>query len=380
MIRLKKVFIFSYFLAAALVPVHAADSAVHYEIISDTGTENQTERQLEAVFEVFSRVFMFDPAQGALPLRVRVFSDTVNYANYIRSAPAETAPGALYLHYAKSGRRELVIDISKTSAANSLPWQAFIHYLRAFVEQHPLWMQKGFACFFNALSFAEDGKSVYEENLGWLQIVKNMNNRPPIQDILLAESGGPEFTSLACSLVSFFMNGGNEEYTRSFTDSLMTLSNENTQAQNSPAMMRRLLLGHSTEKMTKDYEQYVYSRKSFTQLIAEGQSAYSSGDMTGAELLFRAAIEIKSGNYIPYYYLGLLAYGAGKFGLAHEFYLESVDKGADAALAYYALGLNAASAGKPADAAEYLRCAAREAPARYKDKTEKLIALLAKTN
>jgi tetratricopeptide (TPR) repeat protein len=380
MIRLKKVFIFSCFLTAALAPVHAADSTAHYEIISDTGAGDQMGRRLEALFEVFNRVFIFDPAQGALRLRVRIFSDTREYANYIRSSPAETAPGALYLHYEQSSRRELVIELSETGAANSLAWQAFIQYLRAFVEQPPLWMQKGFASFFSALSFSEDGKPIYEENLGWLQTVKNMENLPPLQDILIAESGGPEFTNLACSLVSFFMNGGNEEYTRSFTDSLMTLSNENTQAQNSSAMMRRLLLGHSTEKMTMDYEQYVYSRKSFTQLIAEGQSAYSSGDMTGAELLFRAAIEIKGGNYIPYYYLGLLAYGAGKFGLAHEFYLESIGKGADAALAFYALGLNAASAGKPKEAAEYLHRAAREAPARYKDKTEKLIALLAKTN
>jgi tetratricopeptide (TPR) repeat protein len=380
MIRLKKVLIFFFILAAAIEPVRAADSSAHYEIISDTGAGDLTGRRLEALFEVFNRVFMFDPAQGALPLRVRVFSNTGEYANYIRSAPAETAAGALYLHYAQSGKRELVIDQSETGADNSLPWQAFIQYLRAFVEQPPLWMQKGFASFFSALSFTEDGKPVYEENLSWLQTVKNMKNRPPIQDILLAESGGPEFTSLACSLVSFFMNGGNEEYTRSFTDSLMTLSNENTQAQNSSAMMRRLFLGHGTDKMTRDYEQYIYSRKSFAQLIAEGQSAYSSGDMTGAELLFRAAMEIKSGNFIPYYYLGLLAYGAGKFNLAHEFYLESVGKGADAATAYYALGLNAASADKPNDAMEYLRRATQEAPARYRDKTEKLIALLAKTN
>jgi hypothetical protein len=380
MIRLKKVFIFSYILAAAIASVHAADSTAHYEIISDTGTGDQTGRRLEALFEVFNRVFMFDPARGALPLRVRVFSDTRNYANYIRFAPAETAPGTLYLHYAQSDRRELVIDLSETGAANSLAWQAFIQYLKAFITRPPLWIQKGFASFFSALSFAEDGKLLYEENLDWLQIVKNMNNRTPLQDIFLAESVEPEFTSLACSLVSFFMNGGNEEYTRSFTDSLMTLTNENTQAQNSSAMMRRLLLGHGMEKMTRDYEQYIYSRKSFAQLIVEGQSAYSSGDMTGAELLFRAAMEIKSSNYIPYYYLGLLAYGAGKADLAREFYLESVDKGADAALAYYALGLNAASASKANDAVEYLRRAAHEAPARYGEKTKKLIELLAKTN
>jgi tetratricopeptide (TPR) repeat protein len=380
MIKLKNVIIFSCFLSAALAPVHAADSMAHYDIISDFGAGEQTGRRLEAFFDVFNRVFMFDPVLGALPLRVRIFSNTVEYANYIQSTPAEAAPGALYLHYAQRDRRELVIDLSEAGTSNSLPWQAFIQYLRAFVEQPPLGMQKGFASFFSALSFAKDGKPIYEENLGWLQTVKNMKNRPPLQDILLAESGGPEFTSLACSLVSFLMNGGNEEYTRSFTDGLMTLSNENTQAQNSSAMMRRLLLGHGTDKMTRDYEQYVYSRKSFAQLIAEGQNAYSSGDMTGAELLFRAALEIKSGNYIPYYYLGLLAYGAGKFNLAHEFYLESVGKGADAATVYYALGLNAASAGKLNDAAEYLRRAAHEAPARYKDKTEKLITLLAKTN
>jgi tetratricopeptide (TPR) repeat protein len=380
MIRLKKVLIFSCILTAAIEPVHAADSSTHYEIISDTGAGDQTGRRLEALFEVFNRVFMFDPAKGALPLRVRIFSDTREYANYVRSAPAEAAPGALYLHYEQSGRRELVIELSETGAANSLAWQAFIQYLRAFVAQPPLWLQKGFASFFSALSFTEDGKLLYEENLGWLQTVRNIKNRPPLQDILLAESGGPEFTSLACSLVSFFMNGGNDEYTRSFTDSLMTLSNENTKSQNSAVMMRRLLLGHGMEKITRDYEQYIYSRKTFAQLVTEGQNAYSSGDMTGAELLFLAAMEIKSGNYIPYYYLGLLAYGAGKTDHAREFYLESVSRGADAALVFYALGLNEAIAGKPEDAVEYLLSAAQKAPAYYDEKTRKLIELLAKTN
>ncbi|MDR2953281.1 MAG: hypothetical protein LBU82_08585 [Treponema sp.] len=378
MIKFRKVVIFLCSLTAVRAPGHAADITAHYEIISDTGASDQTGRRLEALFDIFSRVFMFDPAQGALPLRVRIFSDSGEYSNYIQTALAEAAPGALYLHYAQSAKRELVIDLSESGAANSLSWQAFTQYLKAFVTQPPLWLQKGFAFFFNGLSFADNGKPVYEENLSWLETVKNMKNRPTIQDILLAESGGPEFTSLACSLVSFFINGGNEEYTRSFTDSLMTLSNDNDQAQNSSAMMRRLLLGHGAEKMTRDYEQYVNSRKSFAQLIAEGQSAYSSGDMTGAELLFQAAMEIKSGNYIPYYYLGLLAYNAGKFGLAREYYLDCIGKGADAAFVFYALGLNEAGAGKPKDAAAYLRRAAQEAPARYGEKTVKLIALLEK--
>ncbi|MDR0441901.1 MAG: tetratricopeptide repeat protein [Treponema sp.] len=344
----------------------------HYEIVS--GTE-QLGQQMETLFEVYNRVFMFDPEEAALPLRVRVFSGTDEYNDYARSMSAVVSPGAMYLHYVQSGRRELILDGS--NADNSLPYQAFIQYLRAFVAQPPYWMQKGFAEFFRALSFTADGVLDYEENLSWLQPVRKMKSRPKIEGILTAESGGviansDEFAGLACSLVSFFLNSGKEEYTRSFTDSIMTLSNENSSSVNAASVMKRLLLGRDSSQMSLDYERYINSRKTFSELVSEGQKAYSSGDSAGAKLSFLAALELKSSHHVPYYYLGLLAYNADKYDEARENYLAAIENGAEKALVFYALGINAAAAKKIQEAVDYLRRSGEEDPKQYKEKTDKI--------
>jgi tetratricopeptide (TPR) repeat protein len=347
----------------------------HYEIISDGINADGTAKQMEVLFEVFNRIFMFDPNLGSLPLRVRIFSNTTGFNNYIQTAFAPATEGALYLHYAQSDLRELLIDLSNSGAKEALPYQAFIQYIRAFAAQPPLWMQKGFAEFFIALSFNKNGDLVYEENLSWLPVVKNMRARPSIEEILMSANETDNFHYLACSLVSFFLNSEKDEYTRSFTDSLMTLSNNNTTVQNTTAVSRRILLGHNAGEMARDFQNYINSRKTFSELISEGQRAFSTGDRTGAELSFRAAIEIKSNHFIPYYYMGLLAYNAGRFDDAKNFYLAAIDNDPDTALVYYALGINSAAAGKIDEAVDYLNNAGREDPARYREKAGTIIEL-----
>jgi hypothetical protein len=353
---------------AAVVP------AARYEIDADSGLNIVTTHYLEALFEAYNRVFRFDPEAAVFPLKVKIFANTDEYNNYVSSRLAPVSPGAIYLHYAQIDKRELVIDSGSSTWMQVLPVQAFFQFFRVFVSQPPAWMESGFAVYFSALSFNGPGIQ-YEENLAWLEYVKNMKI-PPLKTIFMGEGGGEDFQALSWSLVSFFLNCGKEEYKRSLTDSFMTLSNAATAAGNARAVMKRILLGTAMEDLVRDYHNYLESRKTFAELVAEGQSAYSLGGTDAAEDCFLAAMKQKSRHYAPYYYLGLLAYGKKEFEKADQFYLAGISMGLDQAAGFYALGVNAAAAGKNVEAADYLGRAARLDPERYREKVDNIIRML----
>jgi tetratricopeptide (TPR) repeat protein len=349
----------------------------HYEIDADTGWGESAGRQMEALFEAYNRVFRFDPAAAVFPLKVKIFTNTDEYNNYVNSRFTPVNPEAVYLHYAQTDRRELAIDRSH-GGTQALPVQAFFQFFRAFVSQPPAWMERGFAVFFSGLSFNGPGiqpEIQYEENLAWLVPVKSMKI-PLLETIFLGEGGGEGFQALSWSLVSFFLNCGKEEYTRALTDSFMTLSNAASAAGNAQAAMKRILLGTAMEDLIRDYRYYLESRKTFAELVTEGQSAYSLGDTDAAQDCFLAAMKLKSRHYAPYYYLGLLAYGKKEFEKADQLYLAGIYMGLDQAAGFYALGVNAAAAGKSAEAADYLGRAARLEPGRYREKADNIIRML----
>jgi tetratricopeptide (TPR) repeat protein len=360
--------------AADGMPADTVTRTEHFEVISDGDDAGLIAREMEERFAVYDQLIRFDPAVLSGPLRVRAFGRKEAYNAYVASKLGSEAPGAVYLHYGEAGQRELVIS----RGADALSYQSFLQFFRAFVPQPPAWMKEGLAVYFSGLVRSDEGELSLKENLDWLETVKTLANPPSPEAILLADTGErPEpFPALAWSLVSFFLNSGKEEYTRSLTDSFMVLSADSTAAENAVAVMKRIARWNNMENLAADYRRYLESRKTLAELIAEGQRAYAGGDMAGAEAAFRAVLERKTDHYVPYYYLGLIAYNAKNYPLAEEHYFSSLGYGAENAIVFYALGLNAAAAGNNAEAADYLRQAAEIAPDRYREKAEALIARL----
>jgi tetratricopeptide (TPR) repeat protein len=356
-------------------------TTAHYEVIADPGDGEVLSRELENRFAVYDRLFRFDPSGAAFPLRVRSFRGREAYDGYVSARLGEGRPGAVYLHYNQGERRELVIHRGGADEWRTLPYQAFIQYLRAFVPNPPSWIREGFAVYFSTLTASETGELKYEENLGWLGTVREAVLGPgdrlavSLEKIMLAGRGPlPEnFQSLAWSLVSFLLNSGTKDYFRAVTESFMVLSPAAGAEENSEAVLGRLSLFGGMEDLEKDYRNYIASRKTFAELVDGGQKAYAAGDLAAAELAFLQAMEQKPGHYAPCYYLGLLAYGEGDYGMAETWYLSAAENGADGALVAYALGVNAASAGRNQEAAGWLRQAAAAAPERYGDRVRDLL-------
>jgi hypothetical protein len=357
--------------------------SLYFDVISDGGSYDAEIllRELELRFEVYNRLFRFNAAALPAPLKVRSFNNKNDYDRYVLERLGAARDGAVYLHYQQSDRRELVINRGSAEESRMLPHQAFIQYFRAFVSQPPTWMREGFAIYFNTLKFDKASRELrYEENLSWLETVKNLGSRgPTLETVFLADlRGQPEyFQPVSWALVSFFLNaGGNNEYFRTLTESFMLLSDQRTAGENGQSVLDRLLRWTNLEQMSNDYNNYINSRRTFAELVNAGQSAYSAKDYISASSYFQGAIYQKPTHYAPYYYLGLISYENHDFDNAEVYYRTALNYGADPALLNYALGVNAATASRPVDAINYLETATATDPARYREKAEAIIARL----
>ena len=184
------------------------------------------------------------------------------------------------------------------------------------------------------------------------------------------------FPGLAWSLVSFFLNSGNDGYLRSLNESFMTLTYANTVEANTAAVFARITAWNDVAAIAGDHLIYVNSRRSFSRLVAEGQSAYAENRTEEAKAAFRGALEIRPDHYAPWYYLGLMAFNAGDTETAERYYRIALDFGADVASILYAMALNAATADRTDEAVELLRRTAEIAPDRFGERAETLIAQL----
>jgi tetratricopeptide (TPR) repeat protein len=352
----------------------------YYRVFSQRGwaDADALARELEQRFNEYNRLFHFDKQKLKTPLVARAFENRDAYNAYVSSRLGKTREGAVYLHYNQPERRELVILRGSPEESWMLAHQAFIQFFRAFIPSPPAWMQEGFAIYFNTLGFDRaTEKLTYEENLSWLDEVKSLGQAtPPLESILLADIRGvPEnFQGLSWALVSFLLNSGNPDYFRALIESFMLLSDSVSAAPNAEAVMKRVTLWTSANTLQNDYQTYLAGRRTFRELIDEGQRAYEAKDYTGAEQAFLKAVEQRPAHYAPYYYLGLLAYEEKKYAPAEAYYRSALQYGADQALVQYARGLNAMAQGRIADAISCLQEAAQLSPARYGERAENLIS------
>jgi tetratricopeptide (TPR) repeat protein len=374
--------VFFFFIALSLSAQTAEIKDAFYHVVSDGGSADASliMRELELRFEVFNRLFGFDTSALTAPLKVRVFRNKADYDAYIQARLGSTRNGAVYLHYNQQDRRELVIHRGSPEEPAGLSHQAFIQFLRAFVSNPPAWMREGFAIFFSSLRFdPRADKLDYTENLAWLELVKNLGDKaPPPEAVLLADSRGipDHFQPLAWSIVSFFLNNDKDTYSRTLTEIFITLVPAATAQANAEAAVRRITIRTDMETFRRDYNSYLAARKTFAELLKDGEAAYAQKDSVTAELNFQEAKNQNPGHYAPYYYLGLLAYERQMYDLAEQYYRSALQYGADSALVNFALGLNAASSGRNAEAAGYLEQAAEVSPARFRQRVNDILSRL----
>ncbi|MDR1932872.1 MAG: tetratricopeptide repeat protein [Spirochaetales bacterium] len=357
----------------------------HYQITSEVSQEHalQIGKNLDALFDLYNSFFRFDPAKLPGKLKVRIMANKQRYDEYLHRFVPRSRDDFTYLHYTDPVRCELVgYSGEQTTFRLALNHQAFIQFLRAFIQNPPLWIREGFAVFFESTVFdPATGQVQYQENLAWLDTLKAMAANKgekllPLQDLMKIDADGVRdnleiFYPQAWGVVSFLTNTTDVNYSRLLWDSITALQVPATLEENEDTVYERVFKWYNERTLTADFVSYIESRKSFRSLVQSGIDLYSANSLEEAEKAFQEALKLDENNFVPYYYLGLIHYARKDYAAADREYAAALEKGAGPALIYYAMGINALADDRPDAALDCLKKAGDADPA-YKQRAEDL--------
>jgi hypothetical protein len=341
--------------------------------------------KLDALFGLYNGYFRFDPDTLKANLKVTYFETKAAFDAYLTKIAKETRNDFVFLRYASPEKNELVLfkKENQEDFDASLAHQAFIHFIGTFMQAPPIWIQEGFAIFFEQARYdAIKGAIQFQENMAWLETIKTLKAQGKLYDVeamlsLSKESYKADLDNLYAQtwiLVSFLVNSEDKAYNRLLWDSIALIKRDATYEENVQAILERFRRWHTKEKATADYLAFIDEQKTFPELVNLGIVAYGEKKYAEAKEYLGAAIKKNDQNYAPYYYLGLIAYAENDFALADYYYKSALQLGADAATVNYALGVNAYAANRFEDAKMYLEAAKAADPERYGARVDELLA------
>ncbi|HUX37711.1 MAG TPA: hypothetical protein VMV44_07375 [Rectinemataceae bacterium] len=374
-------------LAAAPSAAQAIEGA-HYLVTSPLGVQKATLllARLEALYSLFNKVFRFD--EGRLPgkLVVREFGSKADFDAYLLKLSGETRGDFVYVHYTSPQKRELLVfDKPQPDFSASLAHQAFVQYIKAYIQNPPLWLLDGFAILFEDVRFAPGSATpVIKENLAWLPTVKGYAAKGTLMPLDRLLSAGPSdakanidvFYPESWAFVSFLIGDREGDYTRLLWETVATLEPQASLDANQAAFAKRLSDWYGMDATQKALDAYIAGRMTYPDLLSSGIDLYSKKDFDKATAAFEEADGIDPTGYVAPYYLGLIAYEKGDWATADGLYRAALTRGCDAATATYAIGLNEIARGLVKEGAADLAKAAAASPDRYKAKVDDILARL----
>ncbi len=360
----------------------------HYRVFSEVSLTHaqETADMLDAYLELYNGYLHFDTDELPAKLRVRIFANKTNFDSYLASIIPQQRDSFVFLQYKDVAKSELLgYFMDEESFNRSLAHHAFIQFLKAYIPNPPLWMQKGFAVYFEKSSYdAAAQKADFRENLAWVRTLKSIVNGESsvelidLEDLLTidvetANENIEAFYAEAWALVSFLHNTDLKEYNRILWDSISTLDPESSIAENGKRIQEAVFAWVTNQQFYADSQDHLASVKTFAELVRDGMAYYGEGEYDRAEKSFLRAIELNESHDIPYYYLGLINYAREEYTLAEYYYLTAQQMGGDLGLTYYALGVNAYANNRFDDAARFLEQAQDADPFAYGEKSQNLL-------
>lgn len=345
-----------------------------YRVYTDISNEiaQYTATAMDEYFELYNRFFHFDEKKLESKLQIRIFQSKDDFDSYLASIISGTSKSYVFLQYKNSKRNELVtykmddIDEMKRTFIH----HGFVQFLKTFVPHAPLWIQKGFAIYFEKSIYNEQDNSViFQDNLDWAVTLKkyiSADRKNPLNqklfsidnllklDTATANKNINVFYAQSWGLVSFLINSKYQEYNRVLWDSISSLDQTFLKNENESAILKSSFAWIDKNTFLTDFYFYADSIKSFNELIQDGIKSYSEGSLGEAERIFIKGMIINETNYIPYYYMGLINYSRKDYAMAEYYYHSTAEKGGDPNLINYALGVNSYANNNSKDAIFYL--------------------------
>ena len=376
--------------AAAPSAAFGQASSDHYVVLSELGQDRADAlvRQMEALFGLYDGFFHYDPASLKAKLNVREFKDKAGFDVYMNQIVGQTKDDFVYLHYPSPERSELLVfSKDEPDFSASLAHQGFVQFIKAFIPNPPLWIREGVAvCFESARWDDKAGKLDFPENLAWLETVKSLKDRSLLMPLDKLLSIGQDeasaqldvFYPQAWAMTSFLLNSDDKSYNRLLWDAVAALRKDASLEDNENAVTDIVNAWYGTDELNKAFADYLAQRRTFPELVDLGVRKYADKAWDDASKAFISAKAMNPGSYVPEYYLGLIAYAQNDFEGADAHYKAALALGCDPAITNYALGVNAYARNRLDDAKSFLKIARDDAPDRYGDKVDSLIAKIGK--
>ncbi|HDQ15247.1 MAG TPA: hypothetical protein ENN41_10595 [Sediminispirochaeta sp.] len=369
----------------------------HYSVtstVSETFSADVLEF-MEAFYGLYRSYMHFDPTERKTSMRVQIFGKKSEFDAYLRDVLGESRDSFVFLQYQDPKKSRLVgyRGESEEQLWKSLIHHGYVQYIKTFIPGPPLWMQKGFAVYFENCRYDWDrGEVVFRPNYGWVQSLRDKLDRDPsisdrelfipVEQLLTIDQAGAldnlgAFYSQSWALIHFLLHSEQKSYNRLLWDSISALSPQAEQDENERRIISRAFEWVNKEQLLEDFLAHVDGIQTFPDLVQGGINAYEDQSYQEAVELFQRALELRNNHYVPEYYLGLIAYQRGDYSKAEYHYLEAVDHDGMTDLLYYALGVNAYADERRDESLYYLQ-QALEFKGDYGQQAQELIARIEK--
>jgi len=380
--------LFSALMAAAQQPQMYSWSSAHYRVLSDSSVTEAMEisRKLEAAQALYKDFLHFDADSLGRKLGVRIFRNREDYDRYLRRLIAETRSDFVYISYSDPNRSELVgFHRPEANFNASLLHYGLIQYLSAFIPAAPLWLEEGMATYLEYSQYDSMNESfTWKANYAWLDSLKRILANDKIsasltlRDLLLVDKQQAQrqielFYPASWGLVHFLEQSSRKEHNRIMWESLAVLQSDASLSDNSQMVLEKAFRWVDLTDLQKAFKSYIGSLMTFNDLVRTGVDRYGNDDLAAARSSFEQALTLRSDNYIPYYYLGLITYQEKDFDTARGYYERAAELGIDSALINYALGVNAFAQQRYEQARPYLLKAKQLDAKSYRDKADSLL-------
>jgi len=361
-----------------VLPVHSQNMKMaesdRYRVYTDMSEEiaQYTATAMDEYFVLYNRYFHFDANSLDSKLQIRIFNSKDSFDSYLSTIIPGTSSSYVFLQYKNTNRSELVTyrldDLEKMK--KTMVHHSFVQFLKTFIPNAPLWIQKGFAIYFEKSIYNEQDDTVtFQDNLDWAVTLKKyiaadrkdpLNQKLfPISELLTMDTDSANrdinvFYAESWGLVSFLINSTYQEYNRVLWDAISSLKPEALKIENESAILNSSFKWTDKNTFLSDFYFYAESIKSFNELVQDGIKFYSEGALGEAERIFIKGMIINESNYIPYYYMGLINYSRKDYAMAEYYYHSTAERGGDSNLINYALGVNSYANNSTEDAVFYL--------------------------
>jgi hypothetical protein len=364
----------------------------HYRIFSEVGQTqaDDVSHRMEAALALYNDIFHFDLTQLPAKFRIRIFKDLDSFNAYLTKVLSQTRTDFVFIAWSDPERSELLcFPKDDASFTASLLHQGCIQFVKGFVDNPPVWLREGVATYLDASSWdPASGAFTFKPNLAWLDGLKAMvRGETPAKlitfpDLLTisrdsAQTQMDVFAPESWGMVQFLLNSPERSYSRALWDTVAALTPKATLDDNSQRSRKRAFSWVTDQKLKADFNAFVLSMKTATDLVKDGIDQYAKGDIPGAESSFSRSLDLDSSIGTSFYYLGLISYSRKDYPRAEDMYLKAFQLGANAGVINYALGVNSFAAGKNTDAAKYLNFAKQADTASYGDRVDALLKRIA---